>query len=72
MSNTTILIIGCIVLAAVFILIARLAVRLMTRLVIVGIILIALLGGAGFLWWANRLTSEPPRNRQPMKRANTR
>ncbi|HUE81884.1 MAG TPA: hypothetical protein VMM84_07200 [Pyrinomonadaceae bacterium] len=72
MSNTTILIIGGIVLAAVFILIARLAVRLMTRLVIVGVILIALLGGAGFLWWANRLTSEPPGNRQPMKRANTR
>jgi nitrate reductase NapE component len=72
MSNTTILIIGGIVLVAVFLLIARLAVRLVVRLIIVGVILIALLGGAGFLWWANRLTATPPQNRQPAKRSNIR
>lgn len=72
MSNTAILIIGGIVLVAVFVLISRLAIRLVVRLVIVGVILIALLGGAGFLWWANRLTSEPPQNRQPVKRATIR
>lgn len=65
MNTPTILIIGGAVLLVIFFLIAKLAIRWAVRLTIVGVILIALLGGAGFLWWTNSLSSKPKTNRQP-------
>ncbi len=72
MQSSTIFIIGAVVLLVIFVLIARLAVRWAIRLTMVGVILIALLGGAIFWWWTNRLTPKPPPNRPrptPTRRA---
>lgn len=63
MDFTTIFIIAGVVLLAIFFLIAKLAVRWMLRLTIVGVILIALLGAGAFWWWSTRLTQKP----QPAK-----
>jgi len=63
MDFTTIFIIGGVVLVAILVLIARLAVRWIVRMTIVGIILLALIGGALFLWWTNSLTSKPQESR---------
>jgi predicted benzoate:H+ symporter BenE len=63
MNTPTILLIGGAVLLVIFFLIAKLAIRWAVRLTIVGVILIALLGGAGFLWWTNNLSSRPKPNR---------
>jgi cytoskeletal protein RodZ len=49
----------------IFFLIAKLAIRWMIRIVIVGVILVALLGAGGFWWWSNRLIAKPRPNRQP-------
>lgn len=57
MDFTTIFIIAGVVLLAIFILIAKLALRWALRLVIVGVILIAIAGAGIFWWWSNRLTS---------------
>jgi hypothetical protein len=65
MSFTTIFIIAGVVLLAVFILIAKLAVRWAIRVAIVGVILVALLGAGGFWWWSSRLTAKPKPNRTP-------
>jgi len=65
MSFTTIFIIAGVVLLFIFILIAKLAIRWMIRVAIVGVILVALLGAGGFWWWSNRLTARPKPNRQP-------
>ena len=75
MSFTTILIIGGVVLLFIFILIAKLAIRWAIRVAIVGIILIALFGAAGFLWWSNWLVDDQKPSRQttaPRRRAATR
>jgi hypothetical protein len=64
------LIVG-IVFLAIFILIARLAIRWFVRLLIIGIILVALLGGSVFWWWTKRL-APPPQSRPrpaPTRRA---
>jgi hypothetical protein len=63
MDFTTIFIIAGVVLLAVFILIAKLALRWALRLVIVGVILIAIAGAGMFWWWSNRLTSKPEARR---------
>ncbi|MDQ2938331.1 MAG: hypothetical protein M3R67_12620 [Acidobacteriota bacterium] len=63
MSYTTIFVIAGVVLLIIFILIARLAIRWAIRLVIIGIIVVALLGSGVFWWWSNRLTSQPEQNR---------
>lgn len=64
MDFTTIFIIAGVVLLAIFILIAKLALRWTLRLAIVGVILMAITGAVGFWWWSNRLTSKPePRRR---------
>lgn len=63
MDFTTILIIGGVVLLAILVLIARLAVRSIVRMTIVGIILLALIGGGAFLWWTNRQPSKPQESR---------
>jgi hypothetical protein len=74
MSFTTIFIIAGIVLLLIFFLIAKLAIRWMVRVAIVGVILIALIGAAGFWSWSNRLTTKPKPNRQssaPTRRASS-
>ncbi len=74
MQTSSIYIIGAFVLLAIFVLIARLAVRMIIRLTMVGVILIALLGGGIFWWWTNRLISHPPENRSrptPTRRTTT-
>ena len=65
MTFTTIFIIAAVVLLAIFILIAKLAIRWALRLAIVAVILIAVLGAFGFWAWSNRLTSKPKPGRQP-------
>ncbi|MFN2498371.1 MAG: hypothetical protein ABR557_04720 [Pyrinomonadaceae bacterium] len=77
MTPTTISIIAGAILLAIFFLIARLAIRWATRLSIIGIILIALIGIGFFWWWGNRLVapSPPPSNQQrstPAKRSPSR
>lgn len=64
MTFTTIFIIVGIILLLIVILIAKLAIRWVVRVAIVGAILVALLGVAGFWSWSNRLTSKPKPNRQ--------
>jgi len=64
MTFTTIFIIAGVVLLAIFFLIAKLAIRWLIRLTIIGVIVIALLGAVGFWWWSNRLTSKPKPSRQ--------
>lgn len=72
MSNTTIYIIAGVVILVIFFLIAKLAIRWAIRVAIVGVILIALLGIGGFVWWSNRLAPKPkPRQPSaPTKRAS--
>jgi hypothetical protein len=65
MSFTTIFIIAGVVLLAIFVLIAKLAIRWAIRVAIVGVILVALLGAGGFWWWSSRLTAKPKPNRPP-------
>ena len=65
MTFTTIFIIAGVILLAIFILIAKLAVRWIIRIAIVGVILVALLGAGGFWVWSSRLTAKPKPNRQP-------
>jgi hypothetical protein len=75
MSFTTISIIAGVILLAIFFLIARLAIRWVVRLTIVGVILVALIGVGIFWWWGNRLAGLPQSNRQrpaPAKRTPTR
>jgi energy-coupling factor transporter transmembrane protein EcfT len=59
MSFTTIFIIAGIVLAFIFFMIAKLAIRWVVRVAIVGVILIAVIGAFGFWSWSNRLTAKP-------------
>lgn len=63
MEFSTTFIIGGVVLLAIFFLVVRLAIRWAIRVAILGLILIALLGGGIFWWWTNRLTSKPQENR---------
>ena len=63
MSTSAIYIIGAVVLLAIFVLIARLAVRWIVRLTMIGVIIVALVGGAVFWWWTRSLTPKP----QPAK-----
>ncbi|MFN2515426.1 MAG: hypothetical protein ABR556_04365 [Pyrinomonadaceae bacterium] len=63
MSYTTIFLIAGVVLLAIFFLIAKLAIRWAIRLVIIGLIIVALLGSGVFLWWSSRLSSKPQPNR---------
>jgi protein-S-isoprenylcysteine O-methyltransferase Ste14 len=65
MSFTTIFLIASVVLLVIFFLIAKLAIRWMIRVAIIGVILVALFGAAGFWWWSSRLTAKPKPNRQP-------
>jgi protein-S-isoprenylcysteine O-methyltransferase Ste14 len=65
MTFTTIFIIAGVVLLFIFILIAKLAIRWIVRVAIVGVILVALLGAGGFWWWSSRLTAKPKPTRQP-------
>jgi hypothetical protein len=60
MSFTTIFIIAGVIILAIFLLIARLAIRWFIRLAIIGLILVALLGG-GIMWrWTTSLAPVPP------------
>jgi len=71
MSLPTISIIAGVILLAIFFLIARLAIRWVVRLTIVGVILVALIGVGIFWWWGNRLASpSPPSNHQHSTPAN--
>jgi hypothetical protein len=65
MSFTTIFMIAGAVLLVIFFLIAKLAIRWAIRVVIVGVILVALFGAGGFWWWSNRLIAKPQPSRQP-------
>jgi hypothetical protein len=60
---TTIFIIGAVIILAIFVLIMRLALRWIIRLVIIGVILVAIAGAGAFYWWSDRLVSEPPARR---------
>jgi hypothetical protein len=70
MELSTIFIIGGVVILAIFVLIARLAIRWALRLTIVGVILIAILGAGVFWWWSSSLTPDPPQRRQRSAPAN--
>ncbi|HEY5884623.1 MAG TPA: hypothetical protein VIT88_08035 [Pyrinomonadaceae bacterium] len=70
MDFTTIFIIAGVVILAIFVLIARLAIRWALRLTIVGIILIAILGAAGFWWWSSSVTPPVPKRQQRSAPAN--
>ena len=59
MNSTTIIIIASAILLAVGFVIAKMAVRWAIRLAMVGAILVALLGVAGFWWWSNYLADKP-------------
>lgn len=75
MDFTTIFIIAGVVILAIFFLIAKLAVRWMLRLTIVGVILIAIAGAGAFWWWSTRLTTTKPANKPPAatnRRGNSR
>ena len=74
MTLTSIFIIAGIVLLLIFFLIAKLAIRWVLRVAIVGVILVAVIGAAAFWSWSNRLTTKPKPNRQssaPTKRASS-
>ena len=64
MDFTTIFIIAGVVILAIFVLIARLAVRWVIRLTIVGVILIAILGAGAFWWWSSSVTPPVPRRQR--------
>ena len=75
MSTSTIFIIGAFVLLAIFVLIGRLAVRWLVRLTMIGVIMIALVGGAFFWWWTRNLSEKSPAAKPrptPSKRAANR
>jgi protein-S-isoprenylcysteine O-methyltransferase Ste14 len=65
MSFTTIFIIAGAVLLVILFVIAKMAIRWMSKAVFVGVILVALLGAGGFWWWSNRLTAKSKPVRQP-------
>ena len=65
MTFTTIFIIAGVVLLAIFILIAKLAIRWAIKLTIIAVILVALFGAGGFWGWSHRLTTKPKPSRQP-------
>ncbi len=64
MDFTTIFIIAGVVILAIFVLIARLAIRWAVRLTIVGVILIAILGAGAFWWWSSSVTPPVPRRQR--------
>jgi len=64
MDFTTIFIIAGVVILAIFVLIARLAVRWVIRLTIVGVILIAILGAGAFWWWSSSVTPQVPKRQR--------
>jgi len=75
LDTSTIYIIGAVVLFAIFVLIARLAVRWLVRLTMIGVIIIALVGGALFWWWTRSLSEKSPPampRPTPIKRAANR
>ncbi|MGI8917562.1 MAG: hypothetical protein ACR2H6_03085 [Pyrinomonadaceae bacterium] len=75
MSTSTIFIIGAVVLLAIIVLIGRLAVRWLVRLTMIGVVLIALVGGAFFWWWTRSLSEKSPAAKPrptPSKRAANR
>ncbi len=59
MNSTTVIIIASAILLAVGFVIAKMAIRWAVRLAMVGAILVALLGVAGFWWWTNYLAEKP-------------
>jgi hypothetical protein len=63
MDFTTVFIIGGVVLLAILVLVIRLAVRWAIRMTIVGVILVALVGGGLFWWWTSRLAAKPRQNK---------
>ena len=63
MDFTTIFIIAGVIILAIFVLIIKLALRWAVRLIIVGVILLAIAGAGAFWWWSDRLVSEPPARR---------
>ena len=72
MTFTTIFIIAGVILLAIFIVIAKLAVRWAIKVAIVGVILMAMLGAFGFWAWSSRLTNKPKPTRHtaaPSKRS---
>jgi protein-S-isoprenylcysteine O-methyltransferase Ste14 len=74
MTFTTIFVIAGVVLLAIFFLIAKLAIRWVIRVIIVGVILLAI-AGTGIFWaWSSRLTTKPePRQQRvaPRRSAST-
>ena len=64
MDFTTIFIIAGVVILAIFVLIARLAVRWVVRLTIVGVILIAIVGAGAFWWWSSSVTPPVPKRQR--------
>ena len=72
MDFTTIFIVAGVVLLIIFVLIARLAVRWAVRLTIIGLIMLALIGGGIFWWWTTQLAPIPqPRSRPASNRRSS-
>ena len=72
MTFTTIFIIAGVILLAIFLVIAKLAIRWMIRVAIIGAIVLAVLGAVGFWAVSSRLTTKPKPSRQtaaPSKRS---
>lgn len=59
MNSTTVIIIASSILLAVAFVIAKMAIRWAVRLAMIGAILVAVLGVAGFWWWTNNLADKP-------------
>jgi hypothetical protein len=75
LDTSTIYIIGALVLLAILVLIGRLAVRWLVRLTMIGVILLALAGGAIFWWWTRSFSEKTPSAKPratPAKRAANR
>ena len=73
MNFTTISIIAGLILLAILFLIAKLAIRWVIRIAIVGVIFVALLGAGLFWWWSSSLTTTPAPKQQrasPTRRAS--
>jgi hypothetical protein len=72
METNVIYIVGGLVAIVVFVFVAKRLLRLAFKLVLVGIVLLVLLGGAGYGWWNGWFESKPQRRAAPVRTASPR
>lgn len=65
METNVVYIIGGILALVVFVFIARRVLRLALKMTLAGIVIIALLAGAGYGWWNGWFDSRPKPQRRP-------